>query len=331
MHLARHFARITVVATGLAALGACFGSSGGGGGTGIQNKAAQASYAAAAADALAFLPADSEIVLGVDMQQVFGSPLWKRFGDGLVARIGKELSEFKTACGYDPVATLRTVTMGVKLVREDNPEGVFVVRGPDRDKTMACIPRTYAKEGRKAQIEGGVVVVPGKGGDDYPMAMTFVDATTAVFATGPQMSRGKLEALLAAGAPLRKSRAFSELWSGIDPKQTMWIVMNGSSKAFDALSSMGSRPKSVIGSLSLANGLSATGRVRYDSPDQATQLAGMVQAQLGMVKSLVEEVEVAADGPDLTLKLGMTVPQIEAMISMMGSMLGGGGGGFGGP
>lgn len=332
MHLARHLARITVVATGLAALGACFGSSsgGGGGGTGIQNKATGASYAATASDALGFLPADSEIVLGLDMQQVFGSPLWKRYGDGLVAKVAKEMSEFKTACGYDPLATLRSLTIGMKLAGGDNPEGVFVVRGPDRDKTMACIPRTYAKEGRKAQIEGGVVVVPGKGGTDYPTAMTFVDATTAVFATGPQMSRPKLEALLAAGAPLRKSRAFSELWSGIDPKQTMWMVMNGSSKAFDALASMGSRPKSVIGSLSLANGLAATGRVRFDSADQATQLAGMVQGQLGMFKSMVEEVEVAADGPDLTVKIGMTVPQIEAIISMMGGMLGGGGG-FGGP
>jgi hypothetical protein len=333
MHLARHLARITVVATGLAALGACFGSSssgGSGGGTGIQNKATQASYAAAASDALAFLPADSEIVLGLDMQQVLGSPLWKRYGDGLMASIGKELSEFKAACGYDPFATMRTMAMGVKVGAGDNPEGVFVVHGLDRDKTMACIPRMPSKGGRTPQIEGGVVVVPGKGADDYPMALTFVDASTAVFAMGPQMSRATLEAQLAAGAPLRKSRAFSELWSGIDSKQTMWVVMNGSSKAFDALASMGARPKSVIGSLSLANGLSATGRLRFDSPDQATQLAGMVQGQLGMVKTMVEEVEVAADGPDLTLKLGMSVQQIEQMVGMLGGMLGGGGG-FGGP
>lgn len=320
-------ARVTVVVVGLAAFGACFsGSGGGGGGTGLQNKAEQAHYAASASDALAFLPADSEIVLGIDAQQVFGSPLWKRFEQQLLGRVGKELAEFETACGYDPFATLRNMTMGGKIAPADNIEGVFVVRGPDRDKTMACLPRTYAKEGRKISIDGGVITIPGKGADDFPTAMTFVDASTAVFATGPQMNRAKLEAALASGAPLRKSRAFAELWSGVDPKQTMWVVMNGGAKMFDAMTQLGGRPKAIVGSLSLANGLSASGRVRFESPDQATQFAAMAQAQLGMVKPMVEEVEVAADGADLTMRLTMTVPQIEAIISMMGGMFGGPGG-----
>ena len=318
-------ARVTVVVVGLAALGACFrsGGGGGGGGTGLQNKAAEAHYAASATDALAFLPVDSEIVLGLDVQQVVGSPLWKRFEDRLLASVGKELQEFKAACGYDPLATLRTLTMGARITSAESPEGVFVVRGLDRDKTLACLPRAFAKDGVRISSDGGVITLPARGTGDFPKVMAFVDASTAVFATGAQATRAQLEAALASGAPLRKSRAFAELWSGLDPKQTMWVVMNGSSKAFDGFAQLGARPKAIIGSLSLANGLSASGRVRFASPDQATQYAAMVQAQLGMVRPMVEEIEVAADGADLTLRLAMTVPQLESLFAMLGGMLGG--------
>ncbi|HWU87916.1 MAG TPA: hypothetical protein VN253_11605 [Kofleriaceae bacterium] len=321
-------ARVTVLALGLAASGACFHGGGGGGRTGLENTAEKARYAASAADALAFLPADSEFVLGLDMRQVVASPLWKQFEQRLMQRVGKPLQEFKAACGYDPILTLRTMTIGVKVVRGDDPEGVFVVRGPDRDKTLGCMRSpVFAKDGRTITVDRGVVTIPGKGAGDSPTVMTFVDASTAVFMTGPQATRAQLEAALASGAPLRKSRAFSELWSGVDPKQTLWIVVNGSSKMFDPLASLAARPKSVVGSLSLANGLSASGRVRFDSADQATQYASMLQGQLGMAKPMVEEVDVAADGPDLTLRLAMTVSQIESIVAMMGGMLGGGAGG----
>jgi hypothetical protein len=321
------FARLTVAAAGLAALGACFSGSGSTAGRpGIENHAEGARYVASASDALAFLPADAEIVLGFDMQQVLGSPLWKRFEPQIMQSVGSSLQEFKAACGYDPLATLRTVTMGLK-VNGGDPDGVMVMRGPDRDRTLKCMTApVFAKDGRKVAVDRGVITISGKDPGDGPTVMTFIDASTAVMVTGTGASRATLEAALASGAPLRKSRAFSELWSGIDAKQTLWAVMNGSAKMFDGAAQIGARPKAIIGSLSLANGLAASGRVRFASPDQATQYAGMAQAQLGMVKAMVEEIEVAAEGTDLTLRLSMSVQQIEQLAAMMGGMLGGIGG-----
>jgi hypothetical protein len=310
---------VLVAATGSLALGACYRDRAPGGP--LEHRAERARTAAASGDALAFLPIDSEIVLGLDARQIFASPLWKRFEPQLLGLLGKDLPDFQARCGYDPFAELRGVTIGAKA--GDPLDGVLVVRGLPRDKTMACIGRALPQRAR-ITVEGGIITVPGDG-DDPPAVMSFAGQATLVIAT----SRAKLDAALAAGAPLRKSRAFSELWALIDARHAVWAIVNGSARAFDSLSALGIRPRAILGSVALGSGLSLTGLMRFGTADEATQLASLGQSQVGAAKGMVDHVEIGTDGPDVTLRVDMTVAQLESLAGMMlglagwGSPLGG--------
>lgn len=304
--------RVLLAATVTLALGACYRDRGSGEPAGGRPAGERA--AAASADPLAFLPIDAEIVLGLDARRLFASPLWRVFGPQLVDRIAGGLQEFQTACGYDPLAALRGVTVGFKA--SEPIDGVVVVRGLDRDRTMACAARVLPRRG--VTIERGVISVPGGGAGDPPAAATFAGGSTLVIAT----SRGKLDAALASGAPLRGSRAFMELWQLVDTGQAAWGIVNGASSAFDTLSSLGLRPRAMLGSVGLDHGLSVTGRLRLGTPDEATQLAQLAQPQLGMARAMADRFDLGAEGPDLTLRVEMTAAQVEALAGLLSGALG---------
>jgi hypothetical protein len=304
---------ILVAATGPIALGACYRDRAPGGT--LENQAEQARGDAASGDELAFLPVDSEIVIGLDVRQLFASPLWTLAEPRLASVIGRSMQDFQASCGYDPRATLRSVTIGAKAGAP--VEGVFVIRGLPRDKTMACTGRALARQAQ-VTVEGGVITVPGDDPGEPPVVMRFANATTLVIAT----SRAKLEAALASGAPLRRSRAFSELWALVDAKHAMWAIVNGSARMLKSLSALGVRPRAILGSAALGNGLSLAGRLRLGTADEATQLASLGQSQSVAVKGMVDHIEIGADGLDVTLRVDLTPEQLESIAGLMFKMWG---------
>jgi hypothetical protein len=297
---------VCAVAVGSIALGACYRDRAPGG---AAEARAERARAAASRDPLAFLPMDAELVIGVDARQIFASPLWKQLQPRLEPQLDGAVRDFRAACGYDPLGALRGVTLGMRIA--EPIDGVIVLRGLPRDKTMACVGRALARQ-LPITIEGGVITVPSDGPGDPPLVMAFADATTLVIAT----SRGKLDAALASGAPLRRSRAFSELWARVDARHAIWAVANGGASAFDGLALLGARPRAVLGSIALAGGLSLAGRLRLDTPDEATQLASLGQGQLGPVQAMVERVELGAEGTDVTLRIEVTWEQAESLAAM---------------
>lgn len=294
------------------AFGACYhgGASGGSSGGAIENRTEALRIAPASGDVLAFLPLDADAVIGLDARQALASPLWKHFQDRLLGPVAKHLQEFRAACGYDPFAVVRSVTIAVKVSPN---EAVLVVRGAPREKTMACIHRAIPSRRGPVTVERGVVTIPGDEPGEPPVALAFADADTLVIAT----SRGKLDAALASGAPLRRSRAFAELWQLVDARQALWAVVNGSSSAFQSLSALGVRPRALLGSVHLADGLSLAGRMRLGTPDEATQLASLAQGQLGAVQAMVDKIELAADGADVTLRVDMTTAQVDSLARLV--------------
>jgi hypothetical protein len=305
-------AAAAAAAAGPLALGGCYRDRAPGGT--LENRT-PAPLAAATADPLAFLPLDAEVVMGLDMRQVLASPLWKQAWPQISQRLGRFVQDFEAACGYDPLAVLRSVTVGFKGT--DPIDGVFVLRGVPRDRTLACATR--ALPGRaKVELAGDVILIPGKGPGDPPGAARFADRATLVVAT----SRRRLDAALASGTPLRGSRAFSELWALVDARHALWGIANASSPAFASLASLGVRPRALLGSVVLGDGLSLTGRMRLGTPDEAQQLASLGQAQTGAMQSMVDRVEIGADGPDVTLRVDMTAEQAESMMRLMLGMLG---------
>jgi RNA polymerase sigma factor (sigma-70 family) len=167
---------------------------------------------------LALLPADSDAVIGFNFAQVRQSTLWQRFVAPQLAQ-DDGIREFTTLCGFDPLASLGSVSLGLKgLGSNGSMSGTIVIHGFDKTKAMTCFDQhgvaDAEKEGTKVTIDGGVVLISHP---DQQAGFTFVDDTTAVIVLGPEAAtkEGVLR-VAAGGGTLATSSAFAETLSYVN-------------------------------------------------------------------------------------------------------------------
>lgn len=269
-------------------------------------------------DPLGFLPVESEVVAVVELRSLRASQLWKRFEPAVLARIKPALDEFKTLCGFDPLVTVRRISVGFRDFGAGKPTGVVVVKGIERDPAMRCMQRMHDGAPTGSAIERGVVTIPA----DPPIAFTFVDGATLVALIGPGASPAGLGAVIARGTPLRGSPQFGELFGKLQLGDPLWFVLDGKSKLFDNASMLSVfRPRAILGSVNVSNGLAVAARVRLDTADEATNVTAMVQGQLGMAATIFEEIAVSAEAEDMVIQIRMTEEQIQAVLTMVGAAL----------
>ncbi len=286
---------------------------------------------------LALLPVDSEIVLGLNFSQLQQSALWKKFVEPQMMKgdTQKKLAEFKDKCGFDPMVAVKSISIGMKGLGADKPDGVVVVHGTEKAKVLACLDKMKdqaAKDGSTIEKDGDVVNVKNKGGDNF--AFTYVNDDTMVGVMGSQSNTAGVKAAAAGTSTLKSSAAFVEMYSKINTADSMWIMMNGNSKAFDKAAQLGFKPKAVFGSLNVTDGLTVDLRVRLDTPDQAVQIANMAKGQVQQFAKMVDKLDIVADAADVKVNVALSTHKLEALMQqfagLMGGM-GGGGGGMGGP
>ena len=296
---------------------------------------ARVDYSATIADPLGFLPVDSEIVLGLDVDQLRKSTFWPPIAAKLSSAGGSGLDSFKQICNVDPMVSVRSVTLGIKNLKQSTPDGVMVVSGLDRTSLMACMEKaTKAPEGRTS-IQNGIVVIAGAkstGGtglgataaNESTVAFAFVDASTVVGVMGPSASREQLQTVLAAGTPLRSSPAFTALIKLTNLDASLWTMMNGNSSVFDQAAGMlGSRPKAAFGSVNVTSGMALDMRLRLDDAGRATQLQQMINGQVGMARAMFTKLDVTTDDADLVISAAMTDAQITQVLQLAGVSLNG--------
>jgi hypothetical protein len=281
-------------------------------------------YSATLADPVGFLPVDSELVLGLDIDSLRKSPLWPQLVGKLATAMGPSLRMFQDKCGFDPMATLHSITMGLKNLKQDVPEGVMVISGLDRAKLTACIATIKTKPGTTESIvfDGDVILASNSTGSKS--AFTFVDASTIVGAIGPAAGKPQLASVLASGAPLHTSPAFAELLKLTDLEASLWTVLNGSSSIFDAAASgIGMRPKAVFGSVTLAAGLTMNLRMRLETSAQAQQLQQMASGQIGMARAMFDKLDITTDNADVVVAVAMNEQQLNNIMQMLLGAVGG--------
>lgn len=293
------------------------------GGAGLS---ATAPGAMSTGDDLSLLPADAELVLGINVAQLQQSALWKEFAPKLKDKMSGGLAEMKAACGFDPFDTIKSVAIGIKGMGGSTPDGVFVVRGPNKSSVMGCtgkLKEEAAKNGSEVTVDGDVVTVKDKSGTNT--AMTFVNDTTMIGVVGAQATKDGLMAAAKGGTALKSSASFMEMYSKIKPSQSLWLLINGNSPALSKAGTMGVKPKAVFGSVHITDGLAVDLRARLGTPDEATQLVNMAKGQTGnpQVKAMFDTLDVTADGSDAKLSVVMSGQKLHALIGMVGGMLGG--------
>jgi hypothetical protein len=280
---------------------------------------------AAAGDDLSLLPADSEMVMGLNFAQLQQSALWKQFAPKLMDKVSGGLAEFKEACGFDPIVAISSVSLGMKGLDGDNPAGAFVIHGLDKGKVMSCLDKAKveaAKKGSDLVIDGDVFTVKDEGGQTS--AFTFV-GNALLGVVGPTASADAAREAAKGTSALKTSPAFVELYSKINTKESLWLLINGNAPFMKDAQQMGFKPKAVYGSVNVTDGLTVDLRVRLGSSDEASQLVNLAKGQTSspQVKQFFDKLDVTGDGADVKVAVAMSSAKLQQVIQLAGGALGG--------
>lgn len=279
--------------------------------------------AAVTAD-LAMLPIDSDLVIGANVSQLVNSAVWKQLLEPMLATntFTEKLGELKSRCGgLDPLATVERLTAGVKgLGAEDKPGGVVVVHGLDKAKTVACI-ESEAKDKAEVTRDGDVTILKTARGD--VIAFQFTSDRDAVVVFGPNANGAAVKTAIAGGGALPKTAAFLELFDRVDTAHTGWIVMNGNSKAFDAVAQLGMKPKAMYGSANATDGVTVDMRMKMASASDATKLSNLVNQQVKPMAGMLsfDKLEITPENDDLVLAIGVTAAKLPQLVKQLRTMV----------
>lgn len=288
------------------------------------------------ADDLTLIPADSEIVMGLNFAQLQKSSLWKKFVEPQMMQgdIQAKFAEFEDKCGFDPMASVQSISLGMKNVGNETggaPDGVVVIHGPDKAKTVACLTKMKAeieKDGTKLTEAGGIYTMEK---DGKSAALTHVNDNTMVMVVGANGNANGVKAATAGTSALKTSPAFVDMYSKIKTGDSLWLLANGNSPMFDKASALGVKPKAVFGSINVTDGLTLDLRIRLNTPDEATNLAGMVNGQAKQAAQMFDKFDVTTETADLKVSIAMSTQKLEQLVAQIMALAGGMGGGMGGP
>jgi RNA polymerase sigma factor (sigma-70 family) len=271
---------------------------------------------------LGWLPADSEVVFGIDMARIQSSALWQQFvAPALEHAAG--LGTFAATCGFDPFASLSTVSIGIKGVATQIA-GTVVLHGFDRTKVMACISSetAAASEGLTVKVDGGVVLVNGPRADGLKIGVTFLDDSTALVVLGPQAAtKAGVEQIAAGNSGLQASPAFAQLFADINSDDPLWLVIGPSSDVLTTINnSMAAetslRLQALYGSIDVTGSLTVQAGLQLASPAQVTQLVSAIQAGIndlsgsGTLNQFFDQLDASADGNDVIISVTANALQL---------------------
>jgi hypothetical protein len=278
---------------------------------------------------LAMLPVDSDAVIGVNFSQLQQSPLWKQYMTPIIAGV-PGVKTFQSVCGFDPLASLQTITVGIKEVGDGaaKPTGTIVLHGYDRGKAMACLDAKGIKQaeqlGTRVIVDDGVVMVAER--DGVQVGFVFVDETTLIAVIGPNAGRKESILRIAAGTGdgLEGSQAFKEMYGKINTHDSVWVLVNGNAPGIQKLVGMGMHMRALFGSLNVTDGLSADVRLRVASPDEAASLTQLAQGQLPQAKQFFDKLDIVNEAEDIKISAAMSSQKLQQLVTMVGGFRGGG-------
>jgi hypothetical protein len=311
-----------------------------GGGKAPGDKAAPATAVNDAnASDLSLLPVDSEVVLGLNIGQLQQSALWKQFAPKFMDKVSGGLADFKAACGFDPLESIKSISVGMKgMGGGSEPDGAVVIHGPDKGKVTACLngkgKEEAEKNGTTLTIDGDVITMKDKKGTTT--ALTFVNDTTMLAVIGSKGTADGVKDAAKGTSALKSSATFVDMYSKINTQDSLWLLINGNSPALAKAGAMGVKPKAIFGSINLTDGLTVDMRMRMATPDEVKGFVSMTQGQINnpQVKQMFDTLDIAADGADAKITVKMSAAKLQQLVAMVGGMMGGmmgGGGGMGAP
>ena len=272
---------------------------------GPSHKAAAPAYEASLDDVLGFLPVDSEIVVAVDAHQIRASQIWAALAPRVEKELGSDLSELRSACGFDPLKTVERVSIGLRLPDADHVAGVIVVHGVGAG-TMKCIG---ARSG--ARVDRGVVIT--LDGERKQAAWTVI-GSTLIGQLDAQASHDSLQTVLASGSPLRTSRAFMAVYDKLDHGAAVFGLANGRSRAFDELDGEQIRPTVASGKLTITDHVTLAAHAEFVDDAAASKVDTMLKGAFGSIGKLIERAQSRTTGRFVDVDLSISGAQLQSLL-----------------
>src|SRR6185503_20751295 len=96
---------------------------------------------------------------------------------------------------------------------------------------------------------------------------------------GPAASKDTLKAAASGTNGLKSSATFTEMYSKINTKESLWFLVNGNAPFMQKAALPGAKPKAIFGSLNITDGLTVNVRLRMASPDESKAFVDMMKGQ----------------------------------------------------
>jgi len=279
---------------------------------------AGASAGKSSGDDLSLLPVDAELVVGINVGQIQQSAKARD-----QHKMGK-LNDVKEKCGFDPSTAIKSVAIGLKGFAAEKPDGVVVVHGLDKAKTIACTDKMkdeITADGSEITHDGDVTLVKNKQGET--VAVAFANDSTMVMVIGANANAAGVKTVLAGGSALKTSPAFVEMYGKVKTTDSVWLL--GSGGLMDKASAIGAKPKGVFGSLNVTDGLALDAALKFETPDAAAQVASKLKQQSQMAVTMVDKIDVTSEGDLAKISVVLSNQKLQALISQVGAMFGLGG------
>jgi len=136
---------------------------------------------------------------------------------------------------------------------------------------------------------------------------------------GSAVTEDRVARILEGGAPLRGVATFQDLYSLLPGNQALWFVATDAPRLFDQANAIGL--VALVGAADISNGLAGTIRLRLATPDMATGVVAMAQAQSATAKQIFEDFDVTGEGADVIVRIAMTQSQLDAVLMMLGLVI----------
>ena len=266
-------------------------------------------------DSLALVPTDSDIVMRVDVAALRRSSVFAKYEKQLLELVAPAFVE----CGFNPLQQITTITLGIPMASQ---QGIFVIRGLDRDKTFACLKSSKTDSRTTVAIDGDFITLTNKSG--AVNMITFVDATTMVMQGSKNPTKQSLTKALQTGAPLRGNAMVAQIEKQLASGAAMSVIFVPDSKWLkQAMAAQGIDARYGWATLHLTDGMAWKVALVMNNAQEAARFADEVRAQLEQQADAFEKREVRADGATILIDLGMTAEQLESIISIVKMMMAG--------
>jgi hypothetical protein len=280
------------------------------------NKQAPPTQALEAADELAFLPKESELVVGIDLEALRTSAAWRDQIEPAVTN-ASWFEQTHKLCGFDPFAPMTHISIAGRKNGSDT-DLIGVLAGGDAKQQLACALKQLSTE-YTARADGDVMILT-KQNVGQPLALAPVGRSHVIALATQGADANRVHAQLTIGSPLRSSPYFMKLYEKLERGASVWYVVNGNSPLFQSFS-LGVQPRYIDGTIVVTDRYVWTTRITMSSPADATQLATMFRGVAAQVRQMVETLDIREEGEVLHVDVVMTQPQVQTILAMLGTII----------